>query len=105
MARVGGARMNRKKTTKEIGREVALLEEQLRLVEQRIDAFTPLVQAIVSEMDRLNTILLTYLDEQGRLQKIECDCGQTTYYPALKGMTEPTTCAFCSKLFADGEEE
>ena len=98
MTKAGGFRQKRKLTNREI-------EKRLDDLEARIDSFNPLVNAIVGELDRINTIVFTWLEENDKVYKQKCEkCERITYTPILEGMTPPAGCSFCGVVIGDEEE-
>jgi len=80
------------------------IEKRIDDLEARLDSFNPLINAIVGELDRINTILFTWLEESGKVHKSECPkCERITHTPILSGITPPEGCSFCGVL--TGEEE
>lgn len=80
------------------------VEENLKNHEARLDSFNPLFNAIIGELDKMNTILFSWLEENDKVYKLECDeCGKMIFTPLLDGITPPEECPVCQAGI--GEEE
>lgn len=92
------SRSKRKLTMKEV-------EEHLNTMAQRQNQMAGIVQALMNEAEKQNTIMLHFLMQEGLIETRNCpECEGEINFPVLQGLERDKECPYCGKDL-DGNQE
>ena len=88
---VKGMRQQKKMSHAQRADSIEAQVEQIAMTQQG------LIRAVGSDIERLNVIVFSLLDELGKAEKVECvNCGHDIYRPILEKLPVEDICPVCN---------
>jgi len=94
---------SKKMTIKQLTDLYKTHEELIDMTNNRIDF---MAQAVISDFERMNMLLMKLLEELDYIKEKECiheDCDSIFAWPALTGIPEPIECPECNGKVSEEE--
>ena len=95
---------SKKLTVKQLTDLYKAHEQLIDMTNNRIDF---MAQAVISDFERMNMLLMKLLEELNYIKEKECehdDCDKKFAWPALTGIPEPVECPECNAKPSSEEE-
>tara|TARA_R110000824_G_scaffold196246_1_gene379379 strand:+ start:11113 stop:11460 length:348 start_codon:yes stop_codon:yes gene_type:complete len=112
-----GMRSSKKPTIRQLGEQVKYMDEEINRLSQflndELKACKEVLHRFFLELDKSNIVVLAMLENDGKLERVECgSCELINNIPLLDGLEQDKTCGHCGedmnpeqKSLEDFEEE